>query len=170
MKEARAGRNTEHWSREAYERGEPQPDAHEYNEARWLDALTRVEQIDERLGVARGQEQPRDQRPDSAQEIDAEEQDADPAPELGPLESIGERAKGIAGQIAGVLFRALTGEEAPPPMTAKERHEAKLQAFLEREQRAHEESLEAIGERIDRSAEAEQTKTSDRKRENEISL
>jgi len=49
MREARAGRNTEHWSEELYAAGIAQPDVHEYNEGRWLEAMARVEAIDERL-------------------------------------------------------------------------------------------------------------------------
>jgi len=45
MLEARAGRNSEHWSEELHAAGIPQPDAHEYNEDRWLQALDRFELV-----------------------------------------------------------------------------------------------------------------------------
>ena len=54
MMEARAGRNTEHWSAEFHAAGEPQPDAHEFNEGRWLQALTRFELIEDELGKFEG--------------------------------------------------------------------------------------------------------------------
>ena len=49
MMEARAGRNTEHWSEELHAAGIAQPDVHEYNEARWFEAVKRVDAIDEAL-------------------------------------------------------------------------------------------------------------------------
>ena len=54
MMEARAGRNTEHWSAELYEAGIPQPDVHEYNESRWFKAGTRLGEINEALDKIEG--------------------------------------------------------------------------------------------------------------------
>ena len=49
MMEARAGRNTEHWSAALHAAGIPQPDVHEYNEDRWFQADTRLGAINEAL-------------------------------------------------------------------------------------------------------------------------
>jgi hypothetical protein len=54
MMDALAGRNSEHWSKELDAAGIPQPDAHEYNEARWLQADKRLGEINEALDKIAG--------------------------------------------------------------------------------------------------------------------
>ena len=73
MMEARAGRNTEHWSAELHAAGVPQPDIHEYNENRWFQAETRLDEIDSALEQIEGRGDPMAEHREEAQQRYADE-------------------------------------------------------------------------------------------------
>ncbi len=83
------------------------------------------------------------------------------------------KAFGSAARALAVIFNAFTGEAAPPPMTAKERHEARLRAFVQREQEQHaansQEKARSLGasdaltpEELKREQEAQEKRSRDR--------